>query len=79
MNIEERLVADYAGTGLTVGKHPMHYRRAELRRSNMLSAQELRLCRDGEYGGISTYRPGVEGRSLDRDNFCSISILGSPY
>ena len=31
MNTEERLVADYAGTGLTVGKHPMHYRRAELR------------------------------------------------
>ena len=28
MNTEERLVADYAGTGLTVGKHPMHYRRA---------------------------------------------------
>jgi len=31
MNTEERLVADYAGTGLTVGKHPMHYRRHELR------------------------------------------------
>ena len=30
MNTEERLVADYAGTGLTVGKHPMHYRRADL-------------------------------------------------
>src|ERR1700753_2937981 len=30
MNVEERLVADYAGTGLTVGKHPMHYSRAEL-------------------------------------------------
>ena len=47
MNVEERLVADYAGTGLTGGKHPMHYRRAELRRNNILSAQELRLCRDG--------------------------------
>ena len=32
MNVEERLVADYAGTGLTVGKHPMYYRRPELRR-----------------------------------------------
>jgi hypothetical protein len=39
MNVEERLVADYAGTGLTVGKHPMHYRRPELRRSNILSAE----------------------------------------
>src|SRR6185503_14266511 len=27
MNVEERLVADYAGTGLTVGRHPMFYRR----------------------------------------------------
>jgi error-prone DNA polymerase len=33
MNIEERMVADYAGTGLTVGKHPMYYRRPELRRA----------------------------------------------
>ena len=33
MNVEERLVADYAGTGLTVGKRPMHYRRPELRRA----------------------------------------------
>lgn len=30
MNVEEHLVADYAGTGLTVGKHLMHYRRREL-------------------------------------------------
>ena len=44
MNVEERLVADYAGTGLTVGKHPMHYRRAELRRSNILSAAGIADC-----------------------------------
>jgi error-prone DNA polymerase len=49
MNTEERLVADYAGTGLTVGKHPMHYRRQELQSRNVLSAVELRRCRDGEY------------------------------
>jgi error-prone DNA polymerase len=48
MDIEERLVADYAGTGLTVGKHPMHYRRVELSRNNILSAAELRTRRDGE-------------------------------
>ena len=48
MNVNERLVADYAGTGLTVGKHPMFYRRAELRRANILSAAELRLCCDGD-------------------------------
>jgi error-prone DNA polymerase len=29
MDIEERLVADYHGTGLTTGPHPMAYRREE--------------------------------------------------
>jgi error-prone DNA polymerase len=48
MSIEERMVADYAGTGLTVGRHPMHYRRTELRRRGVLSAEELRHCKDGE-------------------------------
>jgi error-prone DNA polymerase len=64
MNTEERLVADYAGTGLTVGKHPMYYRRQELRRDNILSAQELRTRRDGEFvrvAGcvIARQRPGT--------------------
>lgn len=64
MNVEERLVADYAGTGLTVGKHPMYYRRPELRRSNILSALELRTRHDGDYvrvAGciIARQRPGT--------------------
>jgi error-prone DNA polymerase len=64
MNIEDRLVADYAGTGLTTGKHPMYYRRAELRRQRILSAEELRNCSDGEYvrtAGcvIARQRPGT--------------------
>jgi error-prone DNA polymerase len=49
MNTEERLVADYAGTGLTIGKHPMYYLRPELRRQRVLSAEQLRSCRDGEF------------------------------
>src|SRR5437667_457674 len=40
----ERLVADYAGTGVTLGRHPMAMRRAELRRRGVLSAQELALA-----------------------------------
>ncbi len=48
MNAEERLVADYSGTGLTIGKHPMQYRRAELRQQGILSAYELRARKDGE-------------------------------
>jgi len=64
MNVEERLVADYAGTGLTVGKHPMYYRRSELRRANILSAVELRSCKDGEFvrtAGcvVARQRPGT--------------------
>ena len=64
MNTEERLVADYAGTGLTVGKHPMHYRRQELQSRNVLSAVELRRCQNGEYvkaAGcvIARQRPGT--------------------
>jgi len=64
MDVEERLVADYAGTGLTVGKHPMHYRRSELHRGNILAAADLRFCRDGEFvrvAGciIARQRPGT--------------------
>src|SRR5450755_797025 len=64
MNLEERLVADYSGTGLTVGRHPMHYRRDSLRRQGVLSADELKRCKDGEFvraAGcvIARQRPGT--------------------
>jgi error-prone DNA polymerase len=64
MNTEERIVADYAGTGLTVGRHPMHYRRDTLRREGVLSAEELRGRKDGEFvraAGcvIARQRPGT--------------------
>ena len=48
MNVEERIVADYAGMGLTTGPHPMAYRRAELRALGVLSAKELREVRNGK-------------------------------
>ncbi len=64
MSTEERLAADYSGTGLTVGKHPMHYRRLELQRQGVLSAQELKVCKDGKFvrtAGciIARQRPGT--------------------
>jgi error-prone DNA polymerase len=64
MNTEERLSADYSGTGLTVGRHPLHYRRQELRASKVLSACELRNYQDGAYvrtAGcvIARQRPGT--------------------
>jgi error-prone DNA polymerase len=64
MKVEERLVADYAGTDLTIDKHPMYYRRIELHRQGIRSAVELRNCRDGEFvrtAGcvIARQRPGT--------------------
>jgi len=64
MTDEERLVADYAGTGLTTDQHPMAYRREELKRQRVLTAEELRTRRDGEYvrtAGcvIARQRPGT--------------------
>jgi error-prone DNA polymerase len=64
MSVEERLVADYAGTGLTTGKHPMFCRRVELRRLGVRTAEELKHCRDGEFvqaAGcvIARQRPGT--------------------
>ena len=41
MLTEDRLVADYAGTGLTVGPHPMMYRHRALQQKGVLSAKEL--------------------------------------
>ena len=64
MTTEERLIADYAGTGLTVGKHPMAYRREELRRGGILSADKLRDLPHGQFvrsAGcvIARQRPGT--------------------
>ena len=42
MTEAERLVADYAGTGLTVGRHPMALRRDELAMRGVLRAIDLR-------------------------------------
>jgi error-prone DNA polymerase len=64
MNIEERLSADYSGTGLTVGKHPLHYCRKELQARKVLSAEELRNYQHGQFvraAGcvIARQRPGT--------------------
>jgi len=43
----ERLAADYAGTSVTIGRHPMTLRRTALRRRGVLSARELASEEDG--------------------------------
>ena len=64
MNHEERLVADFRGTGLTVGPHPMAYRREWLKAMGIRRASELRDIPSGRrlrIGGcvIVRQRPGT--------------------
>jgi error-prone DNA polymerase len=64
MNHEERLVADFHGTGLTVGPHPMAYKRAWLNAMGIRRASELRDLPTGKrlrIGGcvITRQRPGT--------------------
>jgi error-prone DNA polymerase len=64
MEIEERLIADYHGTGMTVGPHPMAYRRTALRNLGICSAEELRRLPHGKpavVAGcvITRQRPGT--------------------
>jgi len=47
MTIEERVNADFRGTGLTVGKHPLAYRREELNKLGVKRAIDLREIRNG--------------------------------
>jgi len=64
MNHEERLVADFHGTGLTVGPHPMAYKRVWLNAMGIRRASELRDVPTGRrirIGGcvITRQRPGT--------------------
>jgi error-prone DNA polymerase len=47
MTIEERLVADCAGTGMTIGRHPMAYRRAEMVKLGVTPAAALSAIANG--------------------------------
>jgi error-prone DNA polymerase len=49
MTHQERMTADFAGTGLTTGPHPMAYERAELKRKGFWTAAEL------EKGGTNRF------------------------
>jgi len=64
MTNEERLIADFRGTGMTVGPHPMTYCRAEMKRRGVRAAVELPKLRDGmqvRVAGavIARQRPGT--------------------
>jgi error-prone DNA polymerase len=64
MTDTERLVADYSGTGLTVGRHPMQFRRQALRAQGILAAADLQQRPNGAWvrsAGcvIARQRPGT--------------------
>jgi error-prone DNA polymerase len=64
MNTSERLFADYHGTGLTIGKHPMAYRRAEMDTLRVTRAADLARIPDGRIVRIAgsvivRQRPGT--------------------
>jgi error-prone DNA polymerase len=64
MTAEDRLVADFRNTGMTVGPHPLSYHRSQLKREGILSAADLHRLRDGmevRVAGsvIARQRPGT--------------------
>jgi error-prone DNA polymerase len=52
MNVEERLVSDYHGTGLTVGPHPMAYRRSTLTAMSIIAAEQLKKSKNGTWATV---------------------------
>jgi error-prone DNA polymerase len=64
MSDEDRLVADFRGTGMTVGRHPMAYHRARLQKMGVRAAMELAKIPSGRRirtagGVIARQRPGT--------------------
>jgi error-prone DNA polymerase len=64
MNISERLHADFRGTTVTIGKHPMAYHRERLNTLGVLAANELHGIRNGTWVRIAgcvicRQRPGT--------------------
>jgi error-prone DNA polymerase len=64
MTIEERVNADFRGTGVTLGKHPMAYRREELNKLGVKRAIDLHEIRNGTWVRVAGWiivrqRPGT--------------------
>ena len=64
MTSEERLVADFHGTGMTVGPHPMAYYRDQMNEMGAVCASDLETMRNGDYvrvagAVICRQRPGT--------------------
>lgn len=66
MTVHERLIADYCGTGLTLGPHPMALKRQDLASKGVWRASELSRLRNGRRvrvagGVIVRQRPSTAG------------------
>ncbi|HEX9002865.1 MAG TPA: OB-fold nucleic acid binding domain-containing protein, partial [Blastocatellia bacterium] len=64
MTANERLVADFRGTGMTIGPHPMAHRREEMKKLGVRAASELPTIPDGTHvriagAVIARQRPGT--------------------
>jgi error-prone DNA polymerase len=64
MTITERVDADFRGTGLTIGKHPVAYHRQKLNRLKALRAVDIRQLSDGNFVRVAGWvivrqRPGT--------------------
>ena len=64
MSLTERVDADFRGTGLTIGKHPVAYHRGELNKLKALKAIDIRALRDGTFVRVAGWvivrqRPGT--------------------
>ena len=64
MTITERVDADFRGTGLTIGKHPVAYHRQKLNRLKALRAVDIRELGDGNFVRVAGWvivrqRPGT--------------------
>jgi error-prone DNA polymerase len=64
MTAEDRLVADFRNTGMTVGPHPLSYHREQFKREGILSAMDLQRLSDGVFvrvagSVIARQRPGT--------------------
>jgi len=64
MTAEDRLVADFRNTGMTVGPHPLSYHREQFKREGILGAIDLQFLPDGMFvrvagSVIARQRPGT--------------------
>jgi error-prone DNA polymerase len=64
MTLTERVDADFRGTGLTIGKHPVAYHRGELNKLNALRAIDIRKLRNDTFVRVAGWvivrqRPGT--------------------